>query len=393
MTFSEAGSAPDARRTIMVVEDDSDIRESLSHLLQEEGFAVQSCADGKCALDVLQVGEGARPELVVLDLMMPIMDGWEFRMKQRADPGLADIPVLAISADGTPKAAVIHADAYLKKPFRAEDFLHEVARVLLETENRRMRHRLAHTQRLTALGTVAASVGHEVGNPLTHVLANLRSIEHLVAPMRNDLARLQQASSGSIVVEACGALEQRIVAIEALAGETYAGAERIRAIVRGLRLMAGGTAGPREPLRLADVVAMALRMTEGHTVGRGRVVRDLGDDAIVRGDETQLVQVFVNLVVNAAQALLPERAATNVVRVSLRREGGRAVVEVADTGPGIPPSVRARLFEPFFTTKRAEGLGLGLALCRDIVVAHGGSIDVDSELGEGSKFRVMLPAV
>jgi CheY-like chemotaxis protein len=118
------------RRRIMVVDDDRDIRESLRRLLEEEGFDVQTCPDGLRALEALRAAGGDRPDLVILDLMMPVMDGWQFRVRQRADPGLADIPVLAISAGVRAKAAGVAANAYLEKPFRAEAFLREVTRVL-----------------------------------------------------------------------------------------------------------------------------------------------------------------------------------------------------------------------------------------------------------------------
>jgi CheY-like chemotaxis protein len=114
----------------MVVEDDRDIRESLRRLLEEEGFEVSTCPDGQRALETLQAPGGARPDLVVLDLMMPVMDGWQFRARQRADPGLAGIPVLAISANTNLKAEGVDATAFLGKPFRAVDFLRAVTRVL-----------------------------------------------------------------------------------------------------------------------------------------------------------------------------------------------------------------------------------------------------------------------
>jgi CheY-like chemotaxis protein len=122
------------------------------------------------------------------------------------------------------------------------------------------------------------------------------------------------------------------------------------------------------------------------------VVLDLNDDAIVLADENRLVQVFTNLILNAADALPASMAGRNVVRVSSRREGDVAVVEVADSGPGIPRELRSAVFEPFFTTKPVgEGTGLGLHVSRTVLEALGGSVEVDSAPEGGALFIVRIP--
>src|SRR5271163_1295125 len=108
-------------RSILVVEDDADIRETLSDLLTDEGYTVSVCNNGLEALTHLRAGR--RADVIVLDLMMPVMDGWQFRVLQKRDPELASIPVLALSADGTPKAAAIDAAAYLRKPVSCDALL------------------------------------------------------------------------------------------------------------------------------------------------------------------------------------------------------------------------------------------------------------------------------
>ena len=158
-------------RTLLVVEDDADIREALDGLLSMEGFRVTGCSNGREALDVLHVS--ARPDLILLDLMMPVMDGWQFRVAQKDDPQLATIPVLALSADATAKAAAIDADAYLKKPVDYETLIDTIDRLLVASEHRELQARLAQTDRLTSLGTLAAGVAHEINNPLAYVLLNL----------------------------------------------------------------------------------------------------------------------------------------------------------------------------------------------------------------------------
>src|SRR5258708_34276997 len=123
------------------------------------------------ALEVLRASP--KPDLILLDLMMPIMDGWQFRVAQKDDPELANIPVLALSADSTAKAAAIDAEAYLRKPVDYDTLVDTVDRMVLALEHRELQARLAQTDRLTSLGTLAAGVAHEINNPLAYVLLNV----------------------------------------------------------------------------------------------------------------------------------------------------------------------------------------------------------------------------
>jgi signal transduction histidine kinase len=380
-----------APRRILLVEDDAAIRSSLAGVFLDEGFEVLSAANGQEALEVLRTGPPA--DIIILDLMLPVMDGWEFRAQQRADPAFAAIPVVAISADTSAKAAAIHADAYMRKPFRAQEVLRTVERILLERENTQMRARLEHAQRLAALGTLAAGVGHEINNPLFCVITNLSLVEKALPQMRSGVGLLRRAPLDADAATACEALEKGVSQMGDLLRDARAGADRISGIVHNLRQLAKPPDNLTEPLRVRAFVEGALKLAAGQIRPRGRLVEEYEDDVCVEGDETRLTQVVLNLLVNAAQALPEGRPDENFVRVRVGRDGARALVEVADSGSGMPPGVRARLFEPYFTTKgRSGGTGLGLSICRGIVTAHSGTIEVQSEVGAGSVFRVVLPA-
>src|SRR5580704_9691993 len=158
-------------RTLLVIEDDVDIREALDGLLSMEGFRVAGCSNGREALDWLRTSP--KPDIILLDLMMPVMDGWQFRVAQKDDPEIATIPVLALSADSTAKAAAIDAEAYLRKPVDYDTLIDTIDRLLVASEHRELQARLAQTDRLTSLGTLAAGVAHEINNPLAYVLLNL----------------------------------------------------------------------------------------------------------------------------------------------------------------------------------------------------------------------------
>src|SRR5258706_7308950 len=171
-------------RRLLLVEDDGELRSSLSELLLSDGYDVVQASNGSEALDRLRTTP--TPDLILLDLMMPVKDGWQFRVEQKRDPALAAIPVVALSADDTPKAAAIDAEAYIRKPF-LYPALAETVRRILDMK------KLAHLERMASLGTLAAGIAHEINNPLTYVIANLQLLEEEIPPS----VRLHDALEGA----------------------------------------------------------------------------------------------------------------------------------------------------------------------------------------------------
>jgi signal transduction histidine kinase len=364
-------------RTLLVVEDDADIRDALDGLLSTEGFRVAGCSNGREALDWLHASP--RPDLILLDLMMPVMDGWQFRVEQKQDPALATIPILALSADSTAKAAAIDADAYLKKPVEYDTLIDTIDRLLVESEHRELQARLAQTDRLTSLGTLAAGVAHEINNPLAYVLMNLRYV-------REELPKLLLARSGQ--------LDDRSHELLLSIDHVRDGAERIRDIVRSLKTFSRPENDTRAPLDVRQVLDATLALVENEIRHRAHLVKDYADVPEVVANEARLGQVFLNLLLNAVQALPEGRVESNEIRLLVRAPApDRVVIEVHDNGAGISPQVRGRIFEPFFTTKPVGiGTGLGLAICHGIVASHGGTLTFESEVGKGAVFRVELVA-
>ena len=242
------------------------------------------------------------------------------------------------------------------------------------TERRQMQARMIINDRMASVGTLAAGVAHEINNPLAYVMANL-----------------------DMMAEEIGALESsnpRMREVEILLNEARHGAERARKIVRGLRAFSRADEEHRTPLDVRTVLDTAVNMTHNEIRHRARLVKDYGEVAPVEADETRLAQVFINLLVNAAQAIPEGHADRNEIRVVTRMDPlGRVVVEVRDTGCGIPADAIGRIFDPFFTTKDVgQGTGLGLAICHGIVAALGGTITVESEEEKGTSLRVELPS-
>jgi signal transduction histidine kinase len=363
-----------AHEQILLVEDDRGIRDVLRGVLEEEGYAVTTAEDGRRALDRLH--SGGLPDLIVLDLRMPIMDGWQFRAAQKAEPALAGIPVLAISADGSAKAAAIDAAAYLCKPLSTATILNTIRRILGDAERKRLLGRLEEAERFAALGRLAASVGHEINNPLAYVSMNL------------DLVAIQINQHLTEVIGANPGLEELPIMLK----ECRGGLDRIRDVVKDLQRLRRRSELPRETFSLNTLVDESLAMARNHLYHRATVVKDYGDLPTVVGDRSAIGQVLLNLMLNAAQAVPDGRADANRVTLRTYEKDGAVIIEVGDTGPGIPAQVLPHIFDPFFTTKKVgEGTGLGLAVSYRIVADHGGRIDVDSEVGRGSLFRVVLP--
>lgn len=241
-------------------------------------------------------------------------------------------------------------------------------------ERKRFQAQLVLSERMASVGMVAASVGHEINNPLGFVLLNLQMLERELSALKVDPAQTRRSRE--------------------LLDDTLYGTQRVRDIVRSLRVLSRDSQGDRARVDVNELLELTLGLTRHELRTRGQLEKSFGPVPPVWANEARLGQVVLNLVVNAIQAL-PETGDKAKQRVTVRTSttaDGLAAIEVADNGVGIPPELSSRIFEPFFTTKPAGvGTGLGLFICRQIVEEHGGSIDVHSEPGVGTTFRVLLP--
>ena len=237
------------------------------------------------------------------------------------------------------------------------------------TATKALRSQLMVSDRMASVGTLAAGVAHEINNPLAAVIANLDFIVDALG-----------SSVGSDLKEALG--------------EAREAAERVRFIVRDLKAISRSPNDEhRGPVVVKAILESSLRMAWNEIRHRAHVVKLYGDVPPVVANEARLGQVFLNLIVNAAQALPEGQVEHHEIRLVTRLAGREVVVEVCDTGPGIPREILDRIFDPFFTTKAVGvGTGLGLAICQRIVTDMKGTITVDSALGKGTTFRVTLPA-
>ena len=253
------------------------------------------------------------------------------------------------------------------------------------TEIRRLQASAIQNDRIIALGTLAASVAHEINNPLTYVLGYLKtaSIELEAAIHRGDSSDIGTPSDRSHLEKVLSHLEL-----------VRSGAERIARIIQDLRSF---TRAPVQKLEWVDVQAVVrsvIRLVGKDAEAHALLSVDLQETAPVLAEESRLVQVILNLMVNAIQAVRGRRPEEMEIVVRTRSEGTGAAIEVADSGPGVPVSDRASIFEPFFSTKGlGEGSGLGLFVSRNIIRDFGGEITVSDRQEGGALFRVVLPGL
>ncbi|MDB4970822.1 MAG: sensory box histidine kinase/response regulator [Myxococcales bacterium] len=252
------------------------------------------------------------------------------------------------------------------------------------TERKKLTSQLMVSDRMASVGTLAAGVAHEINNPLAAVIANLDFVSESLTRMRCGDGDLASRARRDV-----GLYEE----IKAPLDEAREAAERVRLIVRDLKIFSRSpTDEARGVVDVKAIMESSLRMGWNEIRHRARLVKHYGVVPAVDANEGRLGQVFLNLLVNAAQALPEGRAEHNEIHVSTRLEGERVIVEVRDTGPGIAPEIIGRVFDAFFTTKAVGvGTGLGLAICHRIVADVGGELTVASELGKGATFRVSLP--
>jgi PAS domain S-box-containing protein len=255
---------------------------------------------------------------------------------------------------------------------------HRMVGVMMDvSERRELQARMTLNDRLATIGTLAGGIAHEINNPLAYVLANT---SYALETLRGAAGRRGGSELGEV--------------IDALA-EACEGAERVRNIVRDIKTISRPETSRIGHVDLRVAMDAALTVVANEIRHRATLDRDYSAVSPVDGNESRLAQIFVNLLLNAAQAIPFGATERNRIRVSLaQREDGMAVAEISDTGKGIPPEILPRIFDPFFTTRPVgEGTGLGLAICHGIVKELGGSIEVESTPGQGSTFRVLLPTV
>jgi two-component system, cell cycle sensor histidine kinase and response regulator CckA len=256
------------------------------------------------------------------------------------------------------------------------------------SEQTQLKARLAVADRLAALGTMSAGIAHEINNPLTYNLSSLSHVQTELPALIEDIRQIVGADN-----PAWAGIQQRSESLLVALKEAQEGAERIERIVASMKTFARPVDHDFQVADLTPMLEAAMRICHERISQRAKLVHEFRKTPHVNCNDGQLGQVFVNLLMNAAQAIEPALPEQNEVRVLLDTDlEGHALIEISDTGCGIAPEVMKEIYDPFFTTKPVGvGTGLGLSISQSIIAAHGGQITVESVLGKGTVFRIRLP--
>lgn len=375
-------AAPRNATTVLVIDDEPDMRRYLAGILADQ-YRVLKARDGA---EGLALARREKPELVLVDLMMPVMNGWEVcaALKREAE-GAPKVVVITARTDEMAKIAALKqgADDFLSKPFSTLEVRTRLMNLAVSHElekNLRLQNRalsdaltklqaaeakLVAREKMEAVVRLAGGILHEINNPLNFTLTAI-----------------------SIALERCGDADLREI-LE----DIEAGMKRVRDIVLDLRSFATpGHVEARQPLLLQELVDEALKFTLPE-LKDVQIRREIPDDFRLLGSKSQLLQVLTNLLLNAGNAVRSnshERPPT--IEIVASRGHGGASIMVRDNGTGIPDELVGKVFDPFLTTRDVgKGMGLGLSICRAVVTAHGGDIRVRSRAGSFTEVEFDIP--
>lgn len=376
-TITPSHASPSLK--VLLIEDSADDAELVSLELLSQGYSPS--IERVDTLEQLQNAlEDGAWDVVLCDHRLPGMDSLTALGLVQAR-GM-DVPFIIVSSVITESSAIEVMRA------GAHDFLYkhglgklgavierETCEAELRAERRRMQQQLLLADRLSSVGMLAAGVAHEINNPLSYVLGNLDFA----------LGRLMLGRPLE---------DQELAEVLQALGQAREGSARIGHITRDLRVFCRGDADTAPgPINVRRVMESSIGIAWNQVRHRAKLTRHFERVPVVSGDENRLGQVFLNLLVNAAQALPDGHVDENEITVGIRIEAGSVLIEVKDTGQGMTPEQLARAFDPFFTTKApGVGSGIGLSICRSIVTDMGGEITCESQRGVGTTFRVLLPA-
>ena len=371
-------------RTILYVDDDTANLTVLQAACADE-FDVVTAESAEVALEIMRQHDIA---VLLVDQRMPGMTGVElFEATREHYPDTVRILITAYS-DLTDAINAINRGqvrGYLRKPWEPENLKATLREALEVYETRRkvreLERRLLETERVYSLGVVAASVAHELRNPLTALLTTLDLADMRLKSMIDGLSSGRsiapdEAESVKKVVEQISRAKQAV--------------DQITEITSGIEL----SHRRRDEERTTDmkeVANLTLRCVRAELLKRAQIQVEIEPGPPVLGSPNKLGQVVMNLLINALQALPDRPRGQNVVSLRLRPAGEFVRLEVEDNGSGIPQDVLGKIFDPFFTTKTHGGTGLGLAISKQIIEEVQGRISVESELGRGTRFCVELP--
>ena len=366
--------------TILVVDDEPINRQVLRNQLEMVGYRVEVAIDGLQGLKLL---EKLNPQVILLDVMMPRLSGYQTCYRIRQKYSASELPIILLTAKDQPEDTVRGfqhgANDYLTKPFSREELLirvqfhlklskatSEVYRMM--DDLRGMQNQLIQSAKLAAVGEMTSGIAHELKTPLAGISTILSGVD-LAKQLHQQIDMDATCSRVHLLVQRCSAIIDHMRNYSRRTEETHSQTQIINQLLKNTLLLV-------EP--------------QLKRIG-GKLELNLGHDLpFVVGNDIQLEQVFINLCNNACDAM--EQSEERILTIQSMAVGDAVLVRVSDTGTGMRPEVQERIFESFFTTKSsAKGTGLGMSISQNIIEQHKGQIRFNSELGRGTTFEIYLP--
>lgn len=409
---------------ILCVDDEPNNLTLLEAHLAPRGYEIVAVDNGADALKALS---GQDIDLVILDVMMPKLSGFDVLRRIRQDEKTRFTPVVLVTAlkaaEDRVRGVEAGCDDFISKPFNKDELLTRIKSLLRISEYRthleeRVRERTAElsqandalqkayddikrtqlqlvmSEKLASIGLLSAGIAHEINNPLACIISNLGSLEEYLKKLEAFIGEVQEAALSHTIDATLETLQKKYKTADIMADipkiipEMREEADRIKTIVQDFKMYARDDGDKVGPVDIPECIEKALNLAKSEIKYKAEVIKEIGELPRVTGNYQQMLQVFINLLVNGAQAI----EKYGKITVKACRQDETVMIEIRDTGCGIPEENIARIFEPLFTTKEVgKGTGLGLWIVRGIVQQHNGEIQVQSKVGEGTSFIIKLP--
>lgn len=410
-----------ARPRILIVDDEDAVRGIFASCLSDR----YDCTESASVMDAFAQLAQEEFALVITDVLMPGLSGVELLRKIIDNhPQTAVIMVSGVNQPHRALDAVrLGAFDYLIKPCDLDVLELTVERALQhrelmldarrykgaleervselasqKAELQRLQAQIVHSEKMASLGQLAAGIAHELNNPAAFIYGNMDLLRQYLGELKELLDAYSYLELTPVDSEVIDAIKKKIDYentvddLSTISTDCHEGAKRINEIVQNLRVFTRLDEAEAQKTDVSEGIESTLRLLSRYfSTDKLTISRNYGELPLVDAFPGQLNQVWMNLLVNAAQSLGTEGGEISISTIA---HAHAVEIVIADTGRGISPEHMRRIFDPFFTTKQVgEGMGLGLSICFSIVERHGGTIDVDSSVGSGTRFTVKLPVI
>jgi two-component system, NtrC family, sensor kinase len=395
---------------ILIVDDTPTNLKLLFEMLNSSGYRVSIAKNGESALEKVH---DIIPNLILLDVMMPGIDGFETCRRLKANPKTKDIPVIFMTAlaDTVDKVKGLQLGAvdYITKPIEYEEVL---ARINVHLELRKTQLKLIQKEKMSSLGVLVAGIAHEINNPVNFISGNLSHAQRYIDDLFK-LLHLYEINTSQPIPEIKDFHQEiELDFIKQDLPQVFAsmlvGTNRVKKIVQALRVFSRLDESEIKSVDLHEGIDSTLMILNNRLKAKSErseieVIKNYTQLPLVECNAGEINQVFMNILVNAIDAIeeslitkkdsLTENKGAIQIYTALTHNQKSAIIKISDNGIGMPQDVQIRIFDQFFTTKPVgQGTGLGLAIAHQIIVEkHGGTLEVTSVPKEGSEFIMTIP--